>query len=131
MIEQKQCSRCNQLKFIYDFHKNKSSMDGYYSLCKECKSAKWKGEYGRIHRKNRYERNKDNIKIRNKKYYENNKGIYMSTLAIIILSCVYTAGLVFTAFLSCLDPEGRAVQNLPKSLIWPYYFVKWLVTDGD
>ena len=34
---QKRCRKCNELKALSDFHKNKSSKDGLASWCKECK----------------------------------------------------------------------------------------------
>lgn len=38
----KRCSRCGQVKLIhpYFFSKNKSSKDGFYSICKECRNKK-------------------------------------------------------------------------------------------
>ena len=38
----KQCSRCHEIKLAhpYYFSKNKSSRDGYYSLCKCCRNKK-------------------------------------------------------------------------------------------
>jgi hypothetical protein len=37
-FEQKLCAKCNKMKDLSDFHKNKSSRDGLASWCKECKS---------------------------------------------------------------------------------------------
>ena len=38
----KRCSRCGQVKLAHNkyFSKNKTSRDGYYSICKECRNAK-------------------------------------------------------------------------------------------
>ena len=38
----KRCSRCGQIKLAYNrfFSKNKTSRDGYYSICKECRNKK-------------------------------------------------------------------------------------------
>ena len=38
----KRCSRCGQIKLAhnYFFSKNKTSRDGYYSICKECRNKK-------------------------------------------------------------------------------------------
>ena len=41
----KKCSRCGQIKLAHNFYfsKNKSSRDGFYSICKCCRNAKNKG----------------------------------------------------------------------------------------
>ena len=38
----KKCSRCGQIKLAHNkyFSKNKTSRDGYYSICKECRNTK-------------------------------------------------------------------------------------------
>jgi hypothetical protein len=38
----KKCSRCGQIKLAHPkfFSKNKSSKDGYYSICKDCRNKK-------------------------------------------------------------------------------------------
>ena len=40
----KRCSRCGQIKLAHNkyFSKNKTSKDGFYSICKECRNAKAK-----------------------------------------------------------------------------------------
>lgn len=40
----KKCSRCGQIKLAHNkyFSKNRTSKDGYYSICKECRNAKKK-----------------------------------------------------------------------------------------
>lgn len=40
----KKCSRCGQIKLAHNmfFSKNKSSKDGYYSICKQCRNKKRK-----------------------------------------------------------------------------------------
>ena len=40
----KKCSRCNQIKLVHNkfFSKNKSSKDGFYSICKDCRNKKKK-----------------------------------------------------------------------------------------
>ena len=42
----KRCSRCGQVKLANNrfFSKNKSSKDGFYSICKACRNAKTKGK---------------------------------------------------------------------------------------
>lgn len=36
----KRCSRCHEIKLAHPFyfHKNKTSKDGFYSICKECRA---------------------------------------------------------------------------------------------
>lgn len=38
----KRCSRCGQIKLAHNkyFSKNKTSKDGYYSICKACRNRK-------------------------------------------------------------------------------------------
>jgi hypothetical protein len=40
----KRCSRCGQIKLAHNkyFSKNKTSRDGFYSICKDCRNAKSK-----------------------------------------------------------------------------------------
>lgn len=40
----KKCSRCGQIKLAHNkyFSKNKTSKDGFYSICKECRNKKVK-----------------------------------------------------------------------------------------
>lgn len=40
----KRCSRCGQIKLVHNkfFSKNKSSRDGFYSICKDCRNKKKK-----------------------------------------------------------------------------------------
>ena len=40
----KRCSRCGQIKLAHNkyFSKNKTSKDGFYSICKSCRNAKAK-----------------------------------------------------------------------------------------
>ena len=42
----KRCSRCGQIKLAHNkyFSKNKTSKDGFYSICKECRNTKDKNE---------------------------------------------------------------------------------------
>lgn len=41
----KRCTRCGQVKLLHNkyYSKNKTSKDGYYSICKECRNTKKKG----------------------------------------------------------------------------------------
>ena len=42
----KKCSCCGQIKLAHNkyFSKNKTSKDGFYSLCKDCRNKKNKGK---------------------------------------------------------------------------------------
>ena len=42
----KKCNRCGQIKLAHNkyFSKNKTSKDGFYSICKKCRNAKNKKE---------------------------------------------------------------------------------------
>ena len=60
----KQCGKCRKIKSIEEFHKSRSSKDGFYCQCKEC-SNKIKKEY--------YKENKEERLDYRKNHYENNK----------------------------------------------------------
>ena len=42
----KRCSKCGELKLAHNkfFSKNKTSKDGFYSICKDCRNKKGKSE---------------------------------------------------------------------------------------
>ncbi len=42
MSDSKSCSRCGAIKVLGDFHANRSSPDGRYSICRECKKVESK-----------------------------------------------------------------------------------------
>lgn len=60
----KQCTKCNEIKSIDNFHKRNDKKDGLSTQCKHCKSS--------IDKQYR-ELNKDKIKQDKKKYYNENK----------------------------------------------------------
>jgi 5-methylcytosine-specific restriction endonuclease McrA len=75
----KRCSKCNELKPIACFSKNKSKKEGINSQCKNCQ-RQYNGEYYIIHKENLKEyqkkyNKKHKLKItqRTKTYRENNK----------------------------------------------------------
>lgn len=45
----KVCTKCNQLKFITEYHRNPKTKDGYYGQCKSC-CAKYQKAYRRKHK---------------------------------------------------------------------------------
>lgn len=64
-MEHKHCSKCGYSKPITDFHKNKSSNDGYRNVCKECLKIYFVDYYKKNKEKiRRYQ--KDNPDIHNK-----------------------------------------------------------------
>lgn len=65
----KNCGTCKESKPLSEYTKNKSSRDGFYSLCKDCKRNR-----DSLYRGN----NKKHIKLSRKKYYESNKASYFS-----------------------------------------------------
>ncbi len=75
----KKCSKCNIIKNLTDFAKDKSGKFGVVSACKKCKNAEAKNYRKNNHQKikksmkNWYENNKDSIKESSKIYYLNNK----------------------------------------------------------
>ncbi len=56
----KKCSKCKEIKLFGEFHKSKSTKDGYHAVCKIC-------------RKNYSQNNKEHINMMNKNYYSANK----------------------------------------------------------
>jgi len=60
----KKCYKCNDLKELSEFNKDKSRSDGYGSLCRKC---------NRLKDKLRWENNKESERIRNKKYRTENR----------------------------------------------------------
>jgi len=63
-IVTKKCSKCQEVKPFSQFHKDKSKIDKYCTVCKSCKYLT-----GIEYRKN----NNEQIKNKKKMYYENNK----------------------------------------------------------
>ena len=41
----KQCSKCETIKTLEEFHKNARSPDGFHSICRECKNAQAREKY--------------------------------------------------------------------------------------
>jgi len=69
---EKICNKCELVKDITDFPKNKASKDGYRNYCKKCKNVAdrlYKIEYNKKYRT----KNRENIKKYNKKYESENK----------------------------------------------------------
>ena len=66
----KWCGKCDEWKRLEEFSKNKSTKDGYSTLCKLCLKLV-QGDY--------YNRNRDRITKRNRKRYEVNKNKYLAT----------------------------------------------------
>jgi len=60
----KMCNRCCETKLYADFAKNKSSPDGYSSICKKCKN---------IQKKSYRLEHQDKIKSYAKEYYLENQ----------------------------------------------------------
>jgi len=64
LILEKNCSKCNNIKLVCEFNKDKARKTGLTNYCKGCLKE--------INRK-RYEANKSTILLRNKTYRKNNK----------------------------------------------------------
>ena len=88
----KTCNKCNQIKCVTEFHKDKTKYDGYHTQCKTCnnnvkqeyydknkdKCLKYQNEnrnkdLQNKYRKKYYELNKDKFKEYNKEYRQLNK----------------------------------------------------------
>ena len=83
-MDHKICIKCNQSKTLEYFYKTKRNKTGYESKCKECKNKytidnnkKLGKEYFRKVVKKHNDKNKDKIKIKNKKYWELNKDYWL------------------------------------------------------
>lgn len=71
----KTCSKCSVNKYIKDFYKDKSHLDGLTSSCKSC-YKEYKEQSKDITKKwnkDNYSENKEDIKLYSKEYYQNNK----------------------------------------------------------
>lgn len=65
----KTCSKCKRVLDVECFYKNKGTLDGYGSWCKECTHSSYDSEA----RRRKYEANKDKELKQSKEYYEANK----------------------------------------------------------
>ena len=63
-LPEKKCSKCDVVKQLDEFHREKNSKDGRQSYCKECRK-----EYSKQYRQD----NKEEINEYNKQYREDNK----------------------------------------------------------
>lgn len=64
MTKEKQCSKCKTTKLVSEFHRNRSSADGYKDWCKECR---------KVETKKYREKNRDIILIKKRKWYRSTK----------------------------------------------------------
>lgn len=64
----KKCSKCEKIKALEDFPKNKKCADGRRGTCKECTYSQ-----DRISSRKYYQNNKEKIAKKNQAYRENNK----------------------------------------------------------
>lgn len=75
----KRCSRCGEVKPITEFYSCKSSKDGLYSYCKDCRSTYYQENKTSIREKaakyrvQYYAKNKDAIAQKHAEYYAKNK----------------------------------------------------------
>ena len=80
-MDSKSCSRCQCVKPLEDFHKNASSPDGRYSICRQCSNKtsriKRSSAEAKEQEKERsaryYQENKDRLLENRKKRYERDK----------------------------------------------------------
>lgn len=74
-METKQCTKCNEVKHITEFRKEKKIKCGFASRCKKCSAIYQKGRSHKdlLTREQYYEDNKDKILEYNKKHYLNNR----------------------------------------------------------
>jgi hypothetical protein len=88
----KKCTVCDLEKPFSDFGKSSRHKSGYLSGCKQCESIRHKKDYSPEKNRERYlknrelylkqqkeysTKNKNKIKVRSKKYYEDNKKIFL------------------------------------------------------
>lgn len=86
----KKCTKCEEIKNLDQFHKDKSCKDGLRSWCKNCvseykkenkeKSKEYSKKYRQrkkeeinARRRERYKKNKEIERERSRKYYQNKK----------------------------------------------------------
>lgn len=74
-IKTKKCSNCGKVKHVNEFHRDKHTIDGFTTQCKNCRNEHYHTHKERIakHRKQYRENNKEKIAEQQKHYREVNK----------------------------------------------------------
>jgi hypothetical protein len=72
-MKRKKCSKCQIEKEIFNFRKDKTKPDGYYSSCKECKLEYMRNNKERVNLSAKKLRDLNKVKNPEKFYSDNNK----------------------------------------------------------
>jgi len=106
-VSEKSCCDCGEIKGSLHFHKDKNNPSGLSAICKPCR---------KIRTSARYQVNKEYVKIRAMKYYEQNKDI------IIKKSIARNKHKIKT------DWKFRIIRNLRNRLWYALKFKDWKKT---
>lgn len=74
-MKTKRCSKCNEIKSMNEFYKNKRNKDGLHRWCKKCLKKYCKNNSEKIKKisRNYYKKNNEKLKQQSNEYYQVNK----------------------------------------------------------
>jgi len=102
------CKRCNSLKEVSEFFKNKRRKEGYADWCKNCCKI-WHNE-NKKKIKDWYLKNKEELKIKRKQYIEKNRGKINKTIQNLRTRCRWYQS-YNNVYSRCNNPKNITYKN--------------------